>query len=136
MHSSVSVLKSWLKAKHFEIGFLILSLNWGISNLSLPWGTGVSAIGTGVRIFLGGSRNVYFSIFWLANPFSTYLNTINLSIFHNHGGIYRFVTKQNLWRDESAMGSIEILGSLYIKPGMKTDRYETEKSHRLVVKFI
>ena len=33
------------------------------------------------------------SIFWLANPFSTYLNTINLSIFHNHGGIYRFVRK-------------------------------------------
>ena len=34
------------------------------------------------------------------------------------------------------MGSIEILGGLYIKPGMKTDRYETEKSQRLVVKFI
>ena len=27
------------------------------------------------------------------------------------------------------MGSIEILGELYIKPGMKIDRYETEKSH-------
>ena len=27
------------------------------------------------------------------------------------------------------MGSIEILGGLYIKPGMKIDRYETEKSH-------
>ena len=27
------------------------------------------------------------------------------------------------------MGSTEILGGLYIKPGMKIDRYETEKSH-------
>ena len=37
--------------------------------------------------------------------------------------------KSNLWRDESAMGSIQILGGLYIKPGMKIDRCETEKSH-------
>ena len=34
------------------------------------------------------------------------------------------------------MGSIEILVGLHVKPGMKTDRYETEKSHDLVVKFI
>ena len=27
------------------------------------------------------------------------------------------------------MGSIEILGSLYMKPGRKIDLYETEKSH-------
>ena len=26
------------------------------------------------------------------------------------------------------MGSTEILGSLYIKPGIKVDRHETEKS--------
>ena len=34
------------------------------------------------------------------------------------------------------MGSIEILGRLYMKPDMKTDRYETEKRHRLLAKFI
>ena len=34
------------------------------------------------------------------------------------------------------MGFIEVLGGLYIKPGLKIDRYETEKSHRVVVKFI
>ena len=35
------------------------------------------------------------------------------------------------------MGSIEILGGLYMKPSIKIDRYETEKkSYRLVVKFI
>ena len=35
------------------------------------------------------------------------------------------------------MGSIEILGDLYIKPGMKIDQCETEKkSYRLVIKFI
>ena len=34
------------------------------------------------------------------------------------------------------MGSVEILGSLYMKPGMKIDWYETEKkSYRLAVKF-
>ena len=27
------------------------------------------------------------------------------------------------------MGSIEILGGLYMKPGMKIDRCENEKSH-------
>ena len=27
------------------------------------------------------------------------------------------------------MSSIEILGGLYMKPSMKIDRYETEKSH-------
>ena len=27
------------------------------------------------------------------------------------------------------MGSIEILGGLYMKPGMKIDRHETKKSH-------
>ena len=35
--------------------------------------------------------------------------------------------KKNLWRYESAMGSIEILGSLYMKPGMKINLYETDK---------
>ena len=35
------------------------------------------------------------------------------------------------------MGSIEILGSLYMKSGRKIDLYETEKkSYCLVVKFI
>ena len=35
------------------------------------------------------------------------------------------------------MGSAEILGGLYMKPGMKIDLYETEKkSYRLAVKFI
>ena len=34
------------------------------------------------------------------------------------------------------MDSIERLGDLYMKPGMTIDRYETEKSHRFVVKFI
>ena len=34
------------------------------------------------------------------------------------------------------MGSIEILVGLHVKPDMKIDRYETEKSHGLVVKFI
>ena len=38
--------------------------------------------------------------------------------------------------DENAKGSLEILGDLFIKPGMKIDRYETEKSHRLAVKYI
>ena len=60
-------------------------------------------------------------------PGSTYLNTINLSIFHDHDGICRFLRKQNSWRDERAMGSIEIFGSLYMKPSRKIDLYETEK---------
>ena len=34
------------------------------------------------------------------------------------------------------MGSIEILFGLHVKTGMKIDRYETVKCHRLVVKFI
>ena len=29
------------------------------------------------------------------------------------------------------MGSIDILVDLHVKPGMKIDRYETEKSHAL-----
>ena len=57
------------------------------------------------------------------------MNLINLNIFHRLGGIYRLVRKSNLWRDESAIGSIQILGGLYIKPGMKIDQCETEKSH-------
>ena len=48
------------------------------------------------------------STFCLANPFFTYLNTIYLKIFHDHRRIYRFPRKQNLWRDENSMGSIEI----------------------------
>ena len=52
-------------------------------------------IGTGERVLPGGSRNVYFQLFLLANAFFTYLNTINLNIFHNNDGIYRFVRKFN-----------------------------------------
>ena len=43
--------------------------------------------------FSWGQQKRLLSIFLLASPFSTYLNTINLSIFHNNGGIYRFVRK-------------------------------------------
>ena len=35
--------------------------------------------------------------------------------------------KTKLWKDERAMGSIEIFGSLYMKPSRKIDLYETEK---------
>ena len=46
--------------------------------------------------FPWGYHKCLLSIFWPASPFSTYLNAINLSIFHNHGGIYRFVRKVTL----------------------------------------
>ena len=29
----------------------------------------------------------------LVQAFSTYMNTLNLKMFHNHSGIYRFVRK-------------------------------------------
>ena len=41
--------------------------------------------------FPWGYHKYLLSIFWLASPFSTYLNALNLTIFHNHGGICRFV---------------------------------------------
>ena len=40
------------------------------------------------------------SIFWLSNAFSSNLNTINLSIFSNHGGIYRFEREFNIYTGE------------------------------------
>ena len=46
--------------------------------------------------------------FLTCKSISTYLCTINLNLFHNLGEIHSFVRKQNLWRDESPLGSIEI----------------------------
>ena len=44
---------------------------------------------------LPGEVEALLSIFQLANAFSTYMNTVNLNIFHNHSEIYRFAKKIN-----------------------------------------
>ena len=55
--------------------------------------------------FAGGMANISFQLFALQIHFPLIWTPY---IFHDHRRIYRFARKQNLWRDENSMGSIEI----------------------------
>ena len=56
------------------------------------------------------------NFFWFANAFSKNLNTMNLNIFPNYGGIYRFDGNQrNTSERESYKGSIELWGDVSLR---------------------
>ena len=62
------------------------------SNAQFPsaWGIMIKTWG---RVLLGGMSKIEQIHFFESQMYLQYLNTINLKLFHNHGGIYRFRRK-------------------------------------------
>lgn len=54
------------------------------------------------------SKNVYFRFSGLQNKFLSNLDTINVKVFANNGGIYRSDTKFEIFGEIKQRGSIEI----------------------------
>ena len=54
------------------------------------------------------SKNVYFRFSGLQNKFLSNLDTINVKVFANHGGMYRSDTKFKIFGEIKHRGSIEI----------------------------